>query len=419
MAVRATLNHTANALILQTISADSADVWLYTLSLLTIHFSMPDDSNQYDAYYPETDEEEFDEEEYSRAARRQQRRERAGRYARRAYESEQVRRVGRYYWRNRKRLRRATQLHYQFTKRFVKKQGARGLFKIAVRALFGEVFGSVLIFLAGLAIAFVVIILLMFFIIVALRQDTTGGAYVPGVPGSGPPGGPFGPPVDVQVSKTVTPDKIELNTAAEVTYTVEVTNNLEEPLENLVFADTLASGVPCEISGATLGSGESASCSYRSNIEPQAQATRIINDVTILGVSGGVEHQGLASATVTVGTPPVDAPCGYPAQGRFTQGCQESHAPDLATDIAAAEGVTPVIATMSGVGKRCVLTTRQGDPLGSGRSGSYGIYVVIENEGYSSLYAHLYPEAGDCARSLQNGYCVQQRGSYRVCRKYR
>lgn len=55
----------------------------------------------------------------------------------------------------------------------------------------------------------------------------------------------------------------------------------------------------------------------------------------------------------------------------------------------------PVISTMDGQARRCVLT------LNNDRTKGYGIYVVVDGSTvgsqYSTLYAHLYPEAGDVA----------------------
>ncbi|MCA9391738.1 M23 family metallopeptidase [candidate division WWE3 bacterium] len=125
-----------------------------------------------------------------------------------------------------------------------------------------------------------------------------------------------------------------------------------------------------------------------------------------------VSFAGLNSSavgTTAAAQPGDEVPCGWPSRRTdsriVTQACQNLVCPSGPIDPASnCANVTdshtypaidvglafPVIATMSGTAYRCVNTVMQqtGSP-------SYGVYVVVENSPYMSLYAHMVAQPGD------------------------
>lgn len=131
--------------------------------------------------------------------------------------------------------------------------------------------------------------------------------------------------------------------------------------------------------------------------------------VTFTGL-GNISYGGSPGGGIT--PPSSEVPCGWPSRStatrHVTQKCNGGGCPDGATDPAVPACSTiyynhtypaidiglphQIISTMSGIAYRCVnsLSNTQGHP-------SYGIYTVVVNGPYTTLYGHMKEEPGDSA----------------------
>lgn len=168
-----------------------------------------------------------------------------------------------------------------------------------------------------------------------------------------------------------------------LTYTLTIFNNSQHEVTNIKIEDSqkvLGEAEGC-VNGFALPAGETKTCSYT-----QAYACTdgvVFNNVKVTGTDAidQVNLEGTDAASFGQGTSTGEAPCGYPIRGAFTQGCQTSHAPDIAMDLAAPTN-TDVHSMLAGSAQRCT----------SGSGGSltgYGYHVKVSGGSWSTLHGHL------------------------------
>ena len=168
-----------------------------------------------------------------------------------------------------------------------------------------------------------------------------------------------------------------------LTYTLTILNNSQHEVTNIQIEDsqhTLTEAEGCA-NGFSLGAGESKTCTY-----DQAYTCTdgvVFNSVKVTGTDAteSVNLVGTDASSFGQGTSTGEAPCGYPVRGAFSQGCQSSHAPDIAMDLAVGTG-REVHATHAGSAQRCTMSS-------GGSLYGYGYHVKISGGSYSTLYAHM------------------------------
>ncbi len=354
---------------------------------------------------------------YVEETRRQERRQALKSGITRAVRSPSNRRTATYFWRNRRRVGRASRLYAGAARKaVVKKIAAKGAVKVGAKLLatgltsgWGAVLfipdlislakskpvKNTLFFIVGLMLIPVFFVfLLIAFLMAALKQYGGGeGSYNESV---------------LTISKTTPtssiPNPVE-GEPSEVAYTLEITNNSYEEMTSVSVTDPMMGSSECTFEGGALQPGETGVCTYTVAVNSESSDSLLTNTAIVRGVyQNNEELVRFAVSNLAVGTPTnTSNPCGYPMDNpRITQGCNPNHATvnitgkGNAVDFGGAEGVTPILATISGTAQRCSDKNIQRSAYGSA---SYGNYVLISNGEYETRSAHLYSDKGPGVRS--------------------